>query len=94
MYSACNYEGKQLRVCEDIPNLLDESWDDAEIKSLTVPSGYTLTLYSDAEYIGESKAFTANDSCLAQSFHLIAQGKSRALRKAPTTTGSVSFLQM
>jgi len=67
VFGHCNYKGGsvKLRVGEyDVDALAAARIKDNVISSFKVEKGFQVTMYDSADFTGQGKVFTANDTCL------------------------------
>lgn len=58
LYSECDYKGQNMEVCDDMP---DVKFD---IKSVKIPEGQDITIYTETEYGGKSQDIKESIDCI------------------------------
>nr|AAZ94627.1 granule tip protein 1 [Tetrahymena thermophila] len=70
IFTACNYDGQSLSVCDDIPDLSAIGWT-KPIRSINIPQGKSIKAYKSANYKGDFKEFTSSQDCLTGQNYLL-----------------------
>ena len=64
LYSSCNYFGFSKSLEKGYYNTNDLGIGNDKLSSIRVPDGYTITLYQDGDFKGQSTLYSSDISCL------------------------------
>ncbi|CAD8212407.1 unnamed protein product [Paramecium octaurelia] len=67
IYSKCDFQGESLPICESLKEVEDFQYD---IKSIYLPEGYQMTIYSEENYQGQQVTYQESQKCLTQAISL------------------------
>ncbi|CAD8049530.1 unnamed protein product [Paramecium sonneborni] len=67
IYSKCDFQGDSLPICESLKEVEDFQYD---IKSIYLPEGYQMTIYSEENYQGQQVTYQESQKCLTQAISL------------------------
>ncbi|CAD8050788.1 unnamed protein product [Paramecium sonneborni] len=67
IYSKCDFQGESLPICESLKEVEDFQYD---IKSIYLPEGYQMTIYSEENYQGQQVTYQESQKCLTKAISL------------------------
>ncbi|CAD8053697.1 unnamed protein product [Paramecium primaurelia] len=88
IYSKCDFQGESLPICESLKEVEDFQYD---IKSIYLPEGYQMTIYSEENYQGQQVTYQESQKCLTQAISL-AQLRGRQTKQIQNQDPNESIL--
>ncbi|CAK71022.1 unnamed protein product (macronuclear) [Paramecium tetraurelia] len=88
IYSKCDFQGESLPICESLKEVEDFQYD---IKSIYLPEGYQVTIYSEENYQGQEVTYQESQKCLTQAISL-AQLRGRQTKQIQNQDPNQSIL--